>query len=84
MYKAEIYITLKEGVLDPQGSAVEKALHSMNFRGVQEVRIGKFMQVVLSADSLEAANQQVKEMCDNLLANPVIEEYTFNLQEVEK
>ena len=56
----------------------------MNFRGVQEVRIGKFMQVVLSADSLEAANQQVKEMCDSLLANPVIEEYTFNLQEVEK
>lgn len=82
MYKAEIRITLKEGVLDPQGSAVEKALHSMSFTGVQEARIGKFMEVVLDAATLEEAREQIKQMCDSLLANPVIEEYTFQVQEV--
>lgn len=83
MYQAEIYITLKEGVLDPQGSAVEKALHAMDFAGVREVRIGKYMQVSLEADSLEAANRQVEEMCARLLANPVIEEFRFHIREAE-
>ncbi len=77
--KAKVYITLKNGVLDPQGKAVQQALQRMDFNGVEEVRIGKFIEVDLSDVSEADAEAQLKDMCEKLLANTVIEKYSFEL-----
>ena len=84
MFIAEIRITLKEGVLDPQGTAVQKALHAMEYSEVRSVRIGKYMEISLEGTDRETAAAEVEEMCRRLLANPVIEEYTFEIREVER
>ena len=81
MYLAKIHVMLKAGVLDPQGSTVKKALHALDFQGVEDVRIGKLMEVKFEARDQEDAQKQVDEMCEKLLANPVIEEYSFEIQE---
>ncbi|OEH93403.1 phosphoribosylformylglycinamidine synthase subunit PurS [Bacillus solimangrovi] len=81
MYKVKVYITLKEGVLDPQGNAVQGALHSMEYHEVEGVRIGKYMELTLS-DTSGDINAKVEEMCDRLLANPVIENYRYEVEEV--
>lgn len=73
--KAKVYVTLKKGVLDPQGRAVLGALKSMDFKEVTGVRIGKFMEVEFDGTSKEAEEKRLKEMCERLLANPVIEDY---------
>jgi phosphoribosylformylglycinamidine synthase len=78
--KAKVYVTLKEGVLDPQGSAVMGALRSMRFSEVRDVRIGKFMEIELDADSREAEERRVKDMCEKLLANTVIENYRIEFE----
>lgn len=79
--KAEVYITLKNGVLDPQGKAIENALDHMGFDGVNEVRQGKFIELELHAKSKDKAEAQLKEMCDKLLANTVIENYRFEIKD---
>jgi phosphoribosylformylglycinamidine synthase len=79
--RAIVDIYLKEGVLDPQGKAVHHALHSLGFRDVEDVRVGK--QIVLELpDSLsdEAARKEVEQMCEKLLANTVIEEYKIEIE----
>ncbi|MGB9661468.1 MAG: phosphoribosylformylglycinamidine synthase subunit PurS [Moorellaceae bacterium] len=79
LYLARVHVTLKAGVLDPQGEAVKQGLLALGYKGVQEVRVGKYLEVRLEAlDELQAA-QQVEEMCRRLLANPVIENYTFEV-----
>ncbi len=80
-YEVKVYVTLKEGVLDPQGSAVKTSLHHLGFNGVENVRIGKVMNLRIEAteDTIET---KVKEMCDKLLANPVIEDYSYEVEEV--
>ncbi len=78
--KAKVYVTLKEGVLDPQGSAVMGALKSMRFSEVSDVRIGKFMEIELDADSQESEERRVKDMCEKLLANTVIENYRIEFE----
>jgi len=83
MLIAKIYVTLKPGVLDAQGDTVKSALETLGFTGVEDVRIGKFMVVTLNSATREQANAQVEEMCRRLLANPVIEEYTFELEGAE-
>jgi phosphoribosylformylglycinamidine synthase subunit PurS len=75
--RVKVYITLKAGVLDPQGKAVERSLHSLGYPGVEGVRIGKYLEFTLAIASNESATQRVREMCDKLLANPVIEDYRF-------
>lgn len=75
MYKGRVFVTLKEGVLDPQGEAVKKSFHTLGYKQVGEVRVGKYIEVYLNQDSEEAAFRQLVEMCDRLLANPVIEQY---------
>jgi phosphoribosylformylglycinamidine synthase len=75
MYLVKVQIMLKPGVLDPQGNTVREALHSLNYSGVEEVRLGKYLEIRLDAAGAEAAREQVEEMCRRLLANPVIEEY---------
>ncbi len=77
--KAKIHITLKNGVLDPQGKAVQHALGSLGFAGVDDVRQGKFVELTLTETDKEKAMSQVDQMCRQLLANTVIENYTIDL-----
>lgn len=81
MFKATVYVTLKESVLDPQGSAVKGSLHSLGFDEVRDVRIGKYMEVEVNVDSRQAAEERLTEMCEKLLANTVIEDYRFEMVE---
>ncbi|NIO10506.1 MAG: phosphoribosylformylglycinamidine synthase subunit PurS [Deltaproteobacteria bacterium] len=79
--RAKVYITPKEGVLDPQGQTVERALHSLGYTKVQGVRIGKYVELEFDAASPAEAEGQIREMCDKLLSNPVIEDFTFEIQD---
>ncbi len=78
--KARIYVTLKKGVLDPQGKTVEEALHSMGFKEAHNLRIGKYMEMELNGSSREEAEERVREMCEKLLVNTVIEDYRFEIE----
>ena len=77
--KACIRITLKQGVLDPQGKAIEHALASLGFEGIHEVRQGKYIEVDLAETDAGKAREQVDRICRDLLANTVIEKYAFEL-----
>ena len=81
-YHARIYVTLRSSVLDPAGTAVESGLKQMGYSGVESVRIGKYIELKLKATDEAEAKQQLDEMCDRLLANPVIENYCFELTEL--
>ena len=81
-YHARIYVTLRSSVLDPAGTAVESGLKQMGYTEVESVRIGKYIEMQLSADSEKQAKQHLDEMCDRLLANTVIENYCFELTEM--
>lgn len=78
--KARVVVTLKNGVLDPQGQAIEGALSSLNFSGIQGVRQGKVFDIELDAADPQSAEAQVRDMCEKLLANTVIENYAIELQ----
>ncbi len=78
--KARIRITLKAGVLDPQGKAIEGALSSLGFAGVDNVRQGKYIELDIAAKDRAAAEAEVRAMCEKLLANTVIENYTIDIQ----
>jgi phosphoribosylformylglycinamidine synthase len=78
--KAKIIVMPKKTVLDPQGKTVKHALESMNFTGIKEVRIGKFMEIELEGGNKAELQKKVDEACHKLLSNPVIEEYTFEIQ----
>ncbi len=77
--KARVHVTLKRAVLDPQGQAIGRALASLGFDGVRDVRQGKVIEIDLADTDREAAEQRVRAMCDRLLANPVIEDYTVEM-----
>ncbi len=77
--KARVHVTLKNGVLDPQGKAIGHALHGMGFAQVGEVRQGKFIELDLAETDKAKAKAQVEEMCKKLLANTVIENYAIEL-----
>jgi phosphoribosylformylglycinamidine synthase len=79
--KAKIHITLKNGVLDPQGKAVQHALGSLGFAGVGDVRQGKYIELDLAETDKDKARTAVEQMCKGLLANTVIENYTIDLAE---
>ncbi|GGA47250.1 MULTISPECIES: phosphoribosylformylglycinamidine synthase subunit PurS [Psychrobacillus] len=81
MKKVKVYVTLRESVLDPQGSAVMGALHSMNYKEVSDVRIGKFLELQIE-ESDRDLDTTVKEMCEKLLTNTVIEDYRYEVEEV--
>ncbi len=82
MFQARIYITLKPTVGDPQGQAVLGGLRSLGFASVDTLRMGKYLEVRLSEGERGRAEAQVNEMCRKLLANPVIEDYRFDLEEL--
>lgn len=76
---AIVNVFLKEGVLDPQGKAAHHALNSLGFPGVEDVRIGKQIIVTLKTDDRSEAEAEAKQMCETLLANTVIEDYTIEI-----
>ncbi|CAJ1316702.1 phosphoribosylformylglycinamidine synthase subunit PurS [Paenibacillus sp. PsM32] len=80
MIKATVYVTIKQSVLDPQGVAVQGALHSLGFNEVESLRIGKYMEIELDTDNREEAEERLKVMCEKLLANTVVENYRFELE----
>ena len=82
-YHSRIYVTLRPSVLDPAGTAVESGLQQLGYQGVEQVRIGKYIELILQVSDREEANQQLHQMCDRLLANPVIENYCFELTPME-
>lgn len=79
--QVKVYITYKDGVLDPQGKAIERSLHTLGYREVQDVRMGKYLEVRLDAPSRKEAEARIREMCEKLLANPIIEDYRFEISE---
>jgi phosphoribosylformylglycinamidine synthase len=81
MYKVKVFVTLRESVLDPQGTAVKNSLHSLSYKEVEEVRIGKFLELTIAKTDREL-DVLVKEMCERLLANTVIEDYRYEVEEV--
>lgn len=83
MYLARVYITLKQTVNDPQGLTVKGGLHTLGYENVQSVRVGKYIVIHLDESDVSRAEEQVREMCDKLLANPVIEDFRFELEEVK-
>ncbi|MBM7662773.1 phosphoribosylformylglycinamidine synthase [Bacillus mesophilus] len=81
MYKVKVFVTLRESVLDPQGTAVKGSLHSLSYTEVQDVRIGKFLELTIEKSD-HSIDELVKEMCERLLTNTVIEDYTYEVEEV--
>lgn len=79
--RVKIFVSFKEGVLDPQGKAIERSLHTLGYQEVRDVRIGKYLEIELDAATRKAAEERIRQMCDKLLANPVIENYRFEIEE---
>lgn len=79
--KAKIFVTLKNGILDPQGRAIQQSLHTLGFSTVEEVRMGKFMELDLNEADTTSAENKVKMMCEKLLANTVIEDFHYEIFE---
>jgi phosphoribosylformylglycinamidine synthase subunit PurS len=78
-FHAKIYVTLRPSVLDPAGTAVQSGLDHMGYANVEQVRIGKYIELRITATDQNAAEQQLDRMCDQLLANPVIEVYRYEV-----
>jgi len=83
MYLARVYVSLKSTVSDPQGLTIQGGLHQLGFDDVVGVRAGKYMEIKIDQDTESDAARQVEAMCDKLLANPVIEEYRFELEKAD-
>jgi phosphoribosylformylglycinamidine synthase PurS subunit len=79
--KVKVFVTLKEGVLDPQGKAIERSLHNLGFPEITEVRQGKMIELTLTGTSRQEAYEKIEKMCDKLLVNGVVENYSFELVE---
>lgn len=80
MFLARVYVTLKPAVNDPQGLTVMGGLHSLGHEAVADVRVGKYLEIRIAGDDADAASDAVATMCDQLLANPVIEDFRFTLE----
>jgi phosphoribosylformylglycinamidine synthase subunit PurS len=80
MFSARVSILLKAGIADPQGQTIERALPALGYDGVKNVRVGKQIELEVEADDLDRAKTKVEEMCERLLANPVIEAYEVNVE----
>ena len=81
LFQAKVYVSLKKGLADPQGSTIKEALESLGYRNLSEVRFGKYIEVKLRAKTKKGAEQKLKEMCGKLLVNSIIEEYSYHIEE---
>ena len=79
--KANVYVTLKKSVLDPQGTTVQRTFKQIGYENISSVRIGKFIELEIDSNDLAAAKNEVNEVCDKLLHNSNIEEYRFEIIE---
>lgn len=79
MARARVYITYKEGILDPQGKTVLRALRSLGYDEVENLRVGKYMELELAGEDKEGLEKRLGEMCEKLLANPIIEDYDLEV-----
>lgn len=77
--RIKVYVTLKNGVLDPQGKAIENALGQLGFSGVDDVRQGKLIELTVAETDAQKAKEQAAQMCEKLLANTVVEDYTIEV-----
>lgn len=84
MFLAKIYVTLKPAVNDPQGKTVLTGLQSLGFSDTKEVRIGKFLEITVDCSDIETATASIEDMCSKLLANPVIENYKFEVEQMDQ
>jgi len=82
MYLAKVFIRLKPTVSDPQGQTIHGGLRQLGFDSVESVRAGKYMEIRLDEDDEESAGRKLRDMCEKLLANPIIEDYTFDLEQI--
>ncbi|HDQ26035.1 MAG TPA: phosphoribosylformylglycinamidine synthase subunit PurS [bacterium] len=80
MAKVKVYVTFKDGVLDPQGKTVKNALDKMGYKNIEEVRIGKFIELETKNGAGPSLKKEIDEICDKLLANPNIEQYRFEIE----
>ena len=78
--RVKVFISFKNGVLDPQGKAIERSLHTLGYSEVQDVRTGKYLELNVEVNSREGVESRIREMCDKLLTNPVIEDYRFEIE----
>ena len=83
MFLAKIYITLKTSVNDPQGLTIKGGLYNLGFDSVNSVRAGKYMEINVNETDRAKAEEQAKGMCEQLLANPIIEDFRFELEEIK-
>ncbi len=83
MFKVSVYVTPKAGVVDPQGAVVERALPALGHSSAKNVRIGRYITLDVQGDDLEKARAEVDDMCRRLLANPIIEDYRFEVMPVQ-
>lgn len=79
--KAHVYVTLKKGILDPGGKAVLSSLESLGYKGISQVRIGKYIEVDIEGLKKIDAEKDIKDMCERLLANTIIEDYFFEIDD---
>jgi phosphoribosylformylglycinamidine synthase len=82
MYKVKVHILLKDDVLDPQGKTVSKSLHHMGHESIQDVRIGKYIEIISNETDETKLKAEVKEMCQKVLTNTVIEKFEFSIEKV--
>ena len=83
MFLARVYVSLKPTVNDPEGLTIHGALKDLGFETIESVRAGKYFEVRFEADDEAAADRDVRRMCDELLANPVIDQYRYELEQLE-
>ena len=83
MYQSRVTVTLRKSILDPQGKAVEQAVHSLGFDSVHGLRIGKHVEFSLDLPTREEAEKVTEQVCRKLLANPVMEDFSFEVKKVE-
>ena len=84
MFLAKVYIKVRPTVSDPRGHTIHQALRQLGFDGVDGVRAGKYMEIRLNEPDVDAAADRVREMCETLLANPVIEDYEYEIQGIDE
>jgi phosphoribosylformylglycinamidine synthase subunit PurS len=84
VFHSKVFVTLKKSILDPQGKAVEQGIHSLGFDSVDDVRIGKYIEMDIDENSRETAERMTKEISDKLLANLIMESYSFTIEPVKE
>jgi phosphoribosylformylglycinamidine synthase subunit PurS len=83
MFKASITITLRPSILDPEGKTIEQSLHQLGYAAVHDIRVGKYVEVIIDAETESNARDTVDNICSKLLANPVMEDYTFSVVKLD-